>query len=100
MLRDDSPERPREQHSFGTLQCDPKLRCYHDKSNAIQKENFNKDTAEKFHSVRIERREVEGGEKHFLNGGDKDAGDKKVRVGGLKVPVNPKLSDRYRKANT
>lgn len=30
----------------------------------------------------------------------KMAGDKKVRLGGLKVPVNPKLSDRYRKANT
>lgn len=30
----------------------------------------------------------------------KMAGDKKVRLGGLKVPVSPKLSDRYRKANT
>lgn len=28
------------------------------------------------------------------------AGDKKVRLDGLKVPANPKLSDRYRKANT
>ena len=25
------------------------------------------------------------------------AGDKKVRPGGLKIPANPKLSDRYRK---
>jgi len=30
----------------------------------------------------------------------KMAGDKKVRLGGLKVPANPKPSDRYRRANT
>lgn len=55
VLRGNSPERSTEQHSFGTPQCEARLGCYHTKSNAIKKENFNKDTAEKFHSVRVKR---------------------------------------------
>lgn len=34
---------------FGTLQFESRLRCYHTKSSAISKGNFNKNTAEKSH---------------------------------------------------
>lgn len=57
---------------FGTLQSESRLRRYHTEQNAIQKERFNTNTAEKLHLGEGQKRgEEDGGKKCFLNRGDK-----------------------------